>query len=152
MAVHPGTGATLSRVQFHILVSESLPYLPFPSLQTHLRHLSSARPHPSKRRVGVGPRSLCGGLSLCFPWGISGLLAPLGAKSLLSPLCFPLLIHPWPQNISTWTTELTTCSWVSPTPRRWQGWFWYGSTYPLSFPSPTPSGRKLRPAGGQGTA
>lgn len=51
-AAHPGTGAPLPRSPNSMSRSlESLPHLPFPLLQTHLRHHSSARPHPSE---GVG--------------------------------------------------------------------------------------------------
>ena len=40
--------------------SQELAPPPFPSLQTHLRHLSSAGPHPAEG-WNVGPRSLCSG-------------------------------------------------------------------------------------------
>lgn len=153
MAVHPGTGAPLPRVQFQILVSESLPYLPFPSVHTHLRHLSSARPLPAHRGWGVGPRSLCGGLSPWFPWGVSGLLAPLGAKSLLLPLCFPLLSIHGPRTSAPGQPNWPLAPGSPPHPS--VGRSGSGMALHIHFVSalpPPPSGRKLRPAGGQGTS
>lgn len=109
---------SLSQVpKSHILVSESRPYPPFPSLQTHLRHLSSARPPPSQQRKGgaLGPGAFAAVFSV-VSLGEEGLLGPLGAKSLLSPLGSFRLTHPWPQHISIWTTKLTPAPEFPPHP------------------------------------
>lgn len=76
----------------HVLVSESLPSLPFPSLQTHLRHLSSARPRQLRRAGALGPGASAA-LSLWLPWGCEGAPGPPGRLNHSFHLFAPLSSH-----------------------------------------------------------
>lgn len=89
---HPEVVLLSQTPKSHVLVSESLPSLPFPSLQMHLRHLSSARPRELRRAGALGPGASAA-LSLWFPWGCEGAPGPPGRLNHSFHLFAPLSSH-----------------------------------------------------------
>lgn len=80
---------------------------PFPSLQTHLRHLSSARPHQLRRAGALGPEASAAHC-LWFPWGVSGTSGPSGRLNHSFHRFAPLSssLAPEPQHLDNRTTHL----------------------------------------------